>query len=133
MRANQGKPTRNSAEPIQPNNDLWMVQNGLRNPLVSINRSIFEHTISEKRELKLKRKNVKFGSSSDFKFQKEDNSKYNLIVYMKHSPKVDKFKSTHPFKCYKNEVENILANLKEQGYKIGKVYFNNHSYVSSSI
>lgn len=112
---------------IDVKNDSAMVEAGIRKPKLEINRSVFEHTASEKIRLKLEKRRGGF-ESTDFKIVKPSLHKFKLVVYMKKSP-VKNFKSTHSLLVYKEDVDSILASFKHEGYIINKVYFNNRNYV----
>jgi len=114
------------ASPVDPKNDKEMVEAGIRKPLLFINRWIFKKSISEKVELKRKKNKI---SPKGAHFEKNlfPNQKLKLVVYMKYSP-VKNFKSTHSFECYENEIPTILRLLKDEGYIINKVFFNNKIY-----
>jgi hypothetical protein len=112
--------------PVNTEDDRMMVEEGIRVPLLNINREIFKKTQSEKKELKLKKTKT---SPKGIKLVQpyESNIPMNLIVYCKYS-KAQNFKSTHAFKCVKSEVTTILQSLKDSGYILNKVYFNNKPY-----
>jgi hypothetical protein len=112
--------------PVNTEDDRMMIEEGIRVPLLNINREVFKKTQSEKRELKLKKTKT---SPKGIKLVQpyELNIPMDLIVYCKYS-KVQNFKSTHSFKCLKSEVPTILQSLKDSGYILNKVYFNNKLY-----
>lgn len=114
-------------QPVDTSNDRMMVDEGLRVPPLSINRKVFEKTQSEKNELKrIKTKNSPKGIKFIQKY--ESLIPMQLVVYCKYSPKVVDFKSTHSYKCLLSEVSGILQSLKDSGYIIKDVYFNDTIY-----
>ena len=112
---------------IDVKNDYTMVEAGIRKPKLEINRSVFEHTASEKIRLKLEKRKGGF-ESTDFKIVKPSLHKFKLVIYMKKSP-VKNFKSTHSLLVYKEDIDSVLSSFKHEGYIINKVYFNNRNYV----
>lgn len=112
---------------IDVKNDYAMVEAGIRKPKLEINRSVFEHTASEKIRLKLEKRKGGF-ESTDFKIVKPSLHKFKLVVYMKKSS-VKNFKSTHSLLVYKEDIDSVLSSFKDEGYVINKVYFNNRNYV----
>jgi len=115
------------ASPVDPKNDKEMVEAGIRKPLLFINRWIFKKSIPEKVELKRKKNKVS-PKGAYFEKAPKYNQKFKLVVYMKYSQQIKNFKSTHSFECYENEIPTILRLLKDEGYIINKVFFNNKTY-----
>lgn len=113
-------------QPVDTSNDRMMVEEGIRVPLLNINRKVFERTQSEKNELKrVKTKYIPKGITLVKKH--ESSIPMQLVVYCKYS-KVENFKSTHSYKCVLSEVPNILQSLKDSGYILKDVYFNDTIY-----
>jgi protein gp37 len=50
-----------------------------------------------------------------------------LIIYTKKS-KVENYKSTHSYKCFRNSVNDLITSLVDRGYIIHKIYYNNKPY-----
>ena len=87
-----------------------------------------EKSAEERKQIKIMKSLHKEKMKGSFFQPKEDIVQMSLIVYTKHSSKVQNYKSTHSYKCFKNDISDILNNLRVIGYNIGKVYFNNKSY-----
>lgn len=87
---------------------------------------IFKKTPYERKQLKLVK--TKGGPRGSISRKRDTIIKMPLIIYMKYSKEISQFKSTHSFLCPQSEVDNRINFLREQGYIINKVYFNNKVY-----
>jgi hypothetical protein len=109
--------------PVDPSDDYQMVAVGIRKPKFFLNKKVFEQTDWEKKELKrVKRKGI--SKVTLLRKPKENFIKGKLVIYMEKS-KVENFKSTHSFNCFEEEVDEIIGNLRNKGYKVKKTYFQN--------
>lgn len=86
-----------------------------------------EKTPQERKEIKLMKSLHKEKLVGSF-YTPYERYKSRLIVYTQHSPKVKEYRSTHSFVCYKSEVSGHLQTLRDAGYVIGKIYYNNKPY-----
>jgi hypothetical protein len=86
-----------------------------------------QKSAEERRQIKIMKSLHKEKMKGSFFQPKEDIVQMPLIVYTKHS-KVQNYKSTHSYRCFKNDISDILNNLRVLGYNIGKVYFNSKPY-----
>jgi len=85
-----------------------------------------EKTPQERKEIKLMKSLHKEKLHGVF-FTPYERYKSRLIVYTKYS-KVEGYRSTHSFVCFKSEVNTHLQELKDAGYIINKAYFNGKPY-----
>ena len=81
----------------------------------------------ERKQIKLMKSIHKEKLKGTFFTPKEETIYLPLIVYTKQS-KVENYKSTHSFKCFKSDVNDILNDLRIKGYILNKVYFNSKPY-----
>jgi len=112
---------------VNVQDDYSMVREGLRPPVLSINRNTFYKNTEEKALLKKVRNSQKFASKickgNDYRF------KGKLVVYAKQQGStVKQFKSTQSFLVNEKQVNEIVSFLKKEGYNITKIYFNNKLY-----
>jgi len=115
-------------EPIRPNDDAFMVREGLRHPVVERHTYLFIKTKEEREEIARMKKSCKNPEGKGVCMnESHEYVPLKYVIYTKYS-KVDNYKSTHSGKCFKSELPGIVTNLKEQGYKVSKVYYNNHIY-----
>jgi hypothetical protein len=87
-----------------------------------------QKTSEERRQVKLMKSIHKQKMSGSTFTPYESNTRFPLIIYMKRSPRVEAFKSTHSYMCYRSNIQELLDGFKDKGYIINKVYFNNKLY-----
>ena len=117
-------------EPLRCDDDAFMVREGLRKPLLILNPSINHKTVDEQLDLDKMKKScgkVKLSGSVFTKVDVELNP-LKLIVNMKNPKKNPELKTTHSFMCFKSEIQDILSQLKDSGYSVNNVYYNNKPY-----
>ena len=110
-------------EPIDVNDDLRMVEEGLRLPLVRINRDVFKKDSWEKKEIK-KNKHLKISKGLGHIIKPYALIPGTLTIYYENRQKDSTFKTTESIKCFKNEILSIIQN-KWDNYrlKVKKYYF----------
>lgn len=114
----------NKHGPIDCNDDLLMVHLGLRQPILVRHPELHIKTKFEKEELKrlksnctpISRKSPTINSPREYIMGR-------LTVYLKNIEKSSTFKTTRSFKCFKNEVEDILEGLRNDKLIVNKYYF----------
>lgn len=111
------------ATPIRPNDDEWMVREGLRQPKVV--KYNFAKTKEEKAQLAAAKLEQKTGFSRPMKKKPESKElPKRLIVYVRNisTEHRNKFKTTYSFLCQKEDVKyTIESNLNIEF--VTKVYF----------
>ena len=96
------------------NNHLLMVYEGIRKKDISIDRSVFRYTLEDKLLLKRLKKSAIFKNNILLTTAtKEENnaSQGKLIVYLRNDKHNKYFHSVRSFKCFNEDINNILYQL----------------------
>ncbi len=110
-------------EPIDVNDDLRMVEEGLRLPLVRINRDVFKKDSWEKKEVK-KWKHLKVSEGVGHIIEPYETIKGRLTLYYENINRLPNFRTTETVKCFRSEIDEILRIKKEKDkLKVSKYYF----------
>jgi len=116
----------NLAPKVHTEDDGLMVNNGLRNPHLEIDRSVFKKDTFEKKSLKA----VKDRLTPKKIVVRANGVKYfggtgTLVVYIRNDKKLKDFKTTRSYRNVKgHEVDGIIFRLSERKLRISKYYFN---------
>lgn len=89
--------------------------------------STMQKTPLEREQIKIEKAMHKEKMKGSF-YTPYESFKARLIVYTQQSPKVKEYRSTHSFVCYKSEISGHIQTLRDAGYVLGKVYYNNKPY-----
>jgi len=82
-----------------------------------------KRTEEEIKELKVLKANSFYEDKVYLSTYSEDSiQRVKLIVHVKNTQGLKDFKTTHSFKCYKDDTSNIILDLTEKGYTITKTF-----------
>ena len=116
-------------EPLRCDDDAFMVREGIRKPVLSLNPEVFIKSNEEKYDLaKMKKVCTEPQGKAICIKESFEYAPLKLVVYCANPKKLVDLKTTHSFQCYKSEIDGILSDLRSEKYVIKKVYYNNHSY-----
>lgn len=128
MKTNQAIESRkghvNKYGPVDVNDDNLMVALGLRKAPVSRHPELYIKTKYEKEELKRCKSNCNPISRGSATINEHfEPIMGRLTVYLKNTEKSSTFRTTRPFKCYKNEIKSILEELKNDRLIVKEYHF----------
>ena len=111
--------------PVDTKNDYQMINEGIRVPKLNIDRSCFEHSLEEKRNLKLlKNKMLSHNNPAQYRDSKEIAG--NLVIYYINVDKRNNFKTTENIKnVLRENISNIIAAKKASGLVIKRAFYKN--------
>ena len=111
-------------QPVDTEDDILMVSLGLRQPLAIRHPELYIKTEYEKKELsRLKASSPAISRTSAVAKEPHEIVEGRLTVYLKNTEKSSTFRTTRTFKCFRNEVNDILGNLRNDRLIINKHYF----------
>ena len=111
--------------PVDTTDDYQMVNEGLRIPLLTLDRSCFKHSEEEKEALKLLR-NKSLSKENPVKYRDSKEIAGNLVLYYINVEKKNDFKTTENIKnVLRENIVNILYNKKISGFKVVKAFYKN--------
>lgn len=114
----------NKYGPIDCNDDVLMVQLGLRQPLIIRHPELNIKTKFEREEMKrLKSNCAPISRTSPIIAEPHEHIMGRLTVYLKNTEKSKTFKTTKTFTCYRSEIEGILEGLRNDRLTVNKHYF----------
>lgn len=112
-------------KPVDCTDDLVMIKAGLRSPHVNINYEEFKHLPGDKKVLKAMKNEVvnKESTKGGATFvEKESKPFLSLKVFVFNKDKTNTFRTTHAFRCHKEDVPTLIERVATMTYNNGSPY-----------